>query len=98
MKTDNQTQELPNLPALPKKRGRPSSGQAVSSAARQAAYRDRQRRSSFYNVDKLASEVRIDDGLPSKYYLEGVARSVAVCDNEMARIWFAKLGKSLGVL
>jgi hypothetical protein len=38
-KLDTQTAELPGLPPLPKKRGRPSTGNALTNAERQARYR-----------------------------------------------------------
>lgn len=39
MKTDANTLELPGLPPLPKKRGRPATGTAMSPAERQRKYR-----------------------------------------------------------
>lgn len=39
MKTENQTLELDGMQALPKKRGRPATGEALTNAERQAVFR-----------------------------------------------------------
>lgn len=44
MKLDNTTLELAGLPPVPKKRGRPSTGKALTNAQKQAAHRERQKR------------------------------------------------------
>lgn len=43
-KLDNQTSELPGLPPLPKKRGRPATGKAKTAAQRMREFRDRTQR------------------------------------------------------
>lgn len=47
MRKDDLTEELPGVP---KRRGRPSSGRALSGAQRQAAYRERQKETGRHEV------------------------------------------------
>lgn len=61
MRKDDVTEELPGVP---RRRGRPRSGNALSGAARQAAYRERQKQTGREEVTAFLS-VDVADALRS---------------------------------
>lgn len=52
MRKDNRTIELPGVP---RRRGRPTTGKALSGGARQAAYRERQKQAGLEEVSAFLS-------------------------------------------
>lgn len=73
MRRDDRTEELPGVP---RRRGRPPTGKALSGAARQAAYRERQKQTGREEVTTFLG-ADVADALRSYVARQNADRAVA---------------------